>query len=79
MTKFTIEYRRTVRIAPYETLAVGLTEEFDQDIITQFSAFEVVRNTVDYWVEEERDRLKAKTEMEKNGSARNDTKPRKGV
>lgn len=57
MSKYTIEYRRTVRIAPYETLAVGLTEEFDKDRITQFEAFEATRNTVDYWVEEERDRL----------------------
>ena len=65
MSKYTIEYRRTVRIAPYETLAVGLTEEFDTEDTTIFGGFEHVKVTVDYWVEEERDRLKKQAEEPK--------------
>lgn len=68
MSKFSITYERTVRIRPYETLKIGLYEEFDNDSITQFDAFGLVKISVTNWVEEERDRLRAEGEDAEHGS-----------
>lgn len=68
MSKFSITYERTVRIRPYETLKIGIYEEFDYAVTPQLDAFGQVRDTVDCWVEEERDRLRAEEENAEHGS-----------
>ena len=57
--KFNIEYKRTVRIRPYETISIGILEEFDKGRTSPFDAFESVKNQVDYLIETECERLRA--------------------
>ena len=49
---YTLEYRRTVRPRPYETVTIGLMEEFDTDIIGYDRNYEGVKAQVDKWCEE---------------------------
>lgn len=59
MLKFSVEYRRTVQVAPYESLSIGIIEEFNKEETSHREAFDSVRNQVDYWVETECERLRA--------------------
>lgn len=52
MGKFTVEYKRTVRVRQYETLTIGWMEEFDKKESTPFEAFELVKGMVDHLIEE---------------------------
>jgi len=56
--KFSVEYRRTVQVAPYESLSIGILEEFDKKEISHLEAFESVKNQVDYWIETKRKQLR---------------------
>ena len=57
MLKFSVEYRRTVQVAPYESLSISIIEEFNKEETSQREAFDSVRNQVDYWIDTERERL----------------------
>jgi len=57
VTKYTISYERKVQIRPYEMLGIGLTEEFDEPLITKDAAFYLVKKQVNQWIQEERARL----------------------
>ena len=57
MAKFSIEYKRTVRVRQYETLTIGWIEEFEKGDQDYTDAYEVVRNMVDYLIDTELDRL----------------------
>ena len=59
--KYTVFYERKVRVAAYDMLTVGLSQEFDDSVIPKDVAFEYVRDRVDGWVEEERNRLLEKS------------------
>jgi len=50
MAKFSIEYKRTVRVQKYETLTIGMINEFDTDDITMDAAGELVKNYVNAWI-----------------------------
>ncbi len=63
--QFIVEYRRTVQVAPYESLSISITEEFNKEEISHRDAFDSVRNQVDYWVETECKRLRACTRVDK--------------
>lgn len=56
--KFTVEYKRTVRVRQYETLTIGWIEEFDKDEATPFEAFEIVKGLVNHMIEENLDELR---------------------
>lgn len=51
--KFTVEYKRTVRVRQYETLTIGWREEFDKGKDHYTGAFEQVKSLVNYLIEEE--------------------------
>ena len=55
--KYTIYYGRKVRVAEYEMLEVGLTQEFDDSITPYDMGFTMVRDKVEAWIREEVDRL----------------------
>lgn len=57
--KFSIEYRRTVQVAPYESLSISILEEFNKEEISHRDAFDSVKNQVDFWIETECERLRA--------------------
>jgi len=59
--KFTIVYNRKVRVQAYETLEVGLIQEFDDSQWTWHGAFTKVKDFVDNRAEEESARLLRKT------------------
>ena len=58
--KFTVEYKRTVRVRQYETLTIGWMEEFDKKEYAPFPAFEIVKNLVDYLIDDNLDKLTMK-------------------
>ena len=58
--KFTVEYKRTVRVRQYETLTIGWMEEFDKDIQEVSAAYETVQTLVDYLIDRELNRLREK-------------------
>lgn len=53
MAKFTVEYKRTVRVRQYETLTIGWMEEFDTDETSMMDAFEEIKGMVNYHIHEE--------------------------
>lgn len=57
MGKYTITYERKVQIRPYEMLAIGLTEEFEEELVGKAEAFDRVRIQVYKWIAEERAQL----------------------
>ena len=57
--KFGISYGRKVRTRAYEILDISLYMEFDTGSISMDEAFEMVKNKVETWVREERDRILA--------------------
>ncbi|TKJ36881.1 hypothetical protein CEE36_11380 [candidate division TA06 bacterium B3_TA06] len=58
--KFTVEYKRTVRVRQYETLTIGWMEEFDRDLQEVSAAYETVQTLVDYLIDRELGRLTKK-------------------
>lgn len=52
---FTIEYKRTIRVRPYETVTIGLLEEFDALPTQQDSCYQSIKVQVDYWVDQARE------------------------
>lgn len=57
--KFRVEYRRTVQVIQYESLSISIIEEFNKEDISHRDAFDSVKNQVDFWIETERERLRA--------------------
>ena len=58
--KFTVEYKRTVRVRQYETLTIGWMEEYDKKEYSPFAAFEIVKGLVDYLIEDNLEKLTKK-------------------
>jgi len=58
VAKFSIEYKRTVRIRQYETLTIGWIEEFEKKELTPFDAFEMVKGLVTHLIETELEGLR---------------------
>ncbi|MCD6325149.1 hypothetical protein J7L97_02545 [Candidatus Bathyarchaeota archaeon] len=54
--KYTIHYSRKVRIAAYDMLEIGYIHEFDEKTDPDI-AFECMRNTVESWIQSEKERL----------------------
>lgn len=48
--KFSIEYRRTVRVQKYETLTIGMINEFDTDDISFVNALTHTRAYINEWI-----------------------------
>jgi len=59
--RYTVFYERKVRVAAFDMLTIGLSEEFDDSVMPKDAAFDYVRKRVDGWVEEERNRLLEKS------------------
>lgn len=57
MSEFTITFRRTVRVAPYETIVMGLSETFKVGEIERDEALRVIKGLVNTWIFQERDRI----------------------
>ena len=55
--RFTVSYGRKVRTKAYEMLEISLTAEFDSAITNIDEAFDYVREKVNLWIEEERNRI----------------------
>jgi len=49
---YTIEYKRTVRPRPYETVTIGLLEEFDVAVREYEKHYQGLKAQVDKWAEE---------------------------
>lgn len=64
MSKFTIEYRRTVRVRPYETLTIGVSEEFSTDEMPYIYAFNQVREMVRGWIKKDLERIREEMRSE---------------
>jgi len=60
VAKFTVEYKRTVRVRQYETLTIGWMEEFEKEYRDPRVAFEAVKVMVDYLIDENLDELTKK-------------------
>lgn len=58
--QFTIEYKRTVRVREYETLTIGLHEDFDKSEMSRENAFQMVKYEVEEWISETLQDLKKK-------------------
>jgi len=56
--KYTVYYGRKVRIAEYDMLEVGLSQEFDDSVTAHDVAFAAVREKVDSWIEREIARIR---------------------
>jgi len=52
---YTIEYKRTVRVKPYETVTIGLLEEFNAAIFDYREKYLGIKAQVDKWCEEARE------------------------
>jgi len=55
--KFTVMYSRKVRTKAYETMEIGLSAEFDSAMTSIDEAFDFVRDKVNIWIEDERNRI----------------------
>jgi hypothetical protein len=55
--RFTVFYSRKVRTKAYEMLEIGLTAEFDSAITNVDEAFDFVKDKVNLWIADERDRI----------------------
>ena len=51
---YTIEYKRTVRVQPYETVTISLMDEFHGAGANMQGDYEGLKYQVDKWVEEAR-------------------------
>ena len=56
---YTIEYKRTVRVKPYETVTIGFLEEFEHGNASYDCNFQGVKSQVDKWCEEAREEFGA--------------------
>ena len=52
---YTIEYKRTVRVQPYETVTISLLEEFGDSPANQDARYQGIKAQVDKWIEEARE------------------------
>ena len=52
---YTIEYKRTVRVQPYETVTISLLEEFSVMASSHEEAYQGIKAQVDKWCEEARE------------------------
>jgi len=52
---YTIEYKRTVRVRPYETVTISLLEEFGRVLAHYEVDYQGIKAQVDKWVEEARE------------------------
>ena len=52
---YTIEYKRTVRVQPYETATIGLREEFEGVFAHYETSYQGIKAQVDKWCEEARE------------------------
>jgi len=55
--KYTISYKRKVKISDDETVEIGLVQELDDSLTPQEIGFTSVRNNVDAWIKEEVSKL----------------------
>ena len=55
--KFTVSYSRKIRTRQYEMLEIGLSAEFDSAITSIDEAFDYVKDKVNLWIEDERNRI----------------------
>ncbi len=55
--KFTVMYSRKVRTKTYEMLEIGLSAEFDSAMTSIDEAFDFVKDKVNIWIEDERNRI----------------------
>lgn len=49
---YTIEYKRTIRLRPYETVTIGLLEEFEGLLHNYENDYAGLKAQVDKWCEE---------------------------
>ena len=56
--KFTVEYKRTVRVREYETLTIGVLHEYDTGETAYSDAYYNVMGIVDTRIDEELERLR---------------------
>lgn len=54
--KYTVVYSRKVRVKAYESMEIGLFQEFDERTDPE-SAFESVKTRVEAWIDRESDRI----------------------
>ena len=52
---YTIEYKRTVRTRPYETVTIGLREDFEGARLNYEKVYLGLKSQVDKWIEEARE------------------------
>jgi hypothetical protein len=52
---YTIEYKRTIRLRPYETVSIGLLEEFDGAVTNYEMNYHGIKAQVDKWCDEARE------------------------
>lgn len=52
---FTVEYKRTIRVRPYETVTIGGLEEFRGNLIIYDGCYRGLKEQVDKWIEEARE------------------------
>ena len=51
--KYTVHYMRKVRLAEFDMLEVGVSQEFDDSVTPHEMGFVVVRDRVESWIKEE--------------------------
>jgi len=51
--KYTVHYMRKIRLAEYDMLEVGVSQEFDDSVTPHEMGFVVVRDRVESWIKEE--------------------------
>lgn len=57
MAKYTIHYARKVQVRQYESLSIGLSHDFDNEITGHDDGLRMVADTVNQWIKEERVKL----------------------
>ena len=53
MAKFEVRYSRKVQTVRYENIEIALTAEFDDEDTTHDAAFNIVREKVNQWIEQD--------------------------
>jgi len=52
---YTIEYKRTIRVKPYETVTIGLREDHDALPTQKERLYQGLKSQVDKWCDESRE------------------------
>ena len=65
---YTIEYKRTVRPRPYETVTIGLLEEFTGEELYLEGSYQGLKAQVDKWAEEALEEFGQETQVKGRGS-----------